>query len=147
MSSPKDWNRFLDEITFADIEHEDLVRITKTADDGIDEFDSEKVMSDLCSLRYRFGFIYLGMQACSYISRPKECLHQSIRDIGKAIKVLRFLKAALIETQEELDEDEEENGRESSREENASEADEADETGGETGEEGSSEEEGEGEGD
>lgn len=128
MASPKDWNRFLDEITFADIEHEDLVRITRTADDGIDEFDAEKVMSDLCSLRYRFGFIYLGMQACSYISRPKECLHQSIRDIGKAIKVLRFLKAALIETQEELDEDEEEDGREEAREENTGETNEADET-------------------
>ena len=52
----KDWNYYLDEITDADVEFEDITRIINSMEkDGIDPFDSEKVMTDLCSLRYRFG--------------------------------------------------------------------------------------------
>ena len=103
----KDWNYYLDEITSADVEYEDIQRITKSIDKGIDSLDAEKVMSDLCSLRYRFGFLYMAIKAILFIARPKECLHKSIVDIGKAANVLSELKRVMEEASDEFDDEEE----------------------------------------
>ena len=106
--SSKDWNHYLDDITFADVEYEDIQRITKNISKGIDSLDAEKVMSDLCSLRYRFGFLYMAIKAILLISRPKECIHKSIVDIGKAAKALSDLKSVMEEASSEFDDEEEE---------------------------------------
>jgi len=105
--SSKDWNRYLDDITFADVEYEDIQRITKNLSKGIDSLDAEKVMADLCSLRYRFGFLYMAIKAILFVARPKECIQKSIVDIGKAAKTLEDLKKVMEEASDEFDDEEE----------------------------------------
>jgi hypothetical protein len=103
----KDWNYYLDEITDADVEFEDITRIINSMEkDGIDPFDSEKVMTDLCSLRYRFGFFFMSYQAIYFLTRPKECIHQGFRDVSRALKVLKSLRAIMREVSDEFEDEE-----------------------------------------
>lgn len=103
----KDWNHYLDEITDADVEFEDITRIIDSMEkNGIDSFDSEKVMTDLCSLRYRFGFFFMSYQAIYFLTRPKECIHQGFRDVSRALKVLKSLRAIMREVSDEFEDEE-----------------------------------------
>jgi hypothetical protein len=108
----KDWNYYLDEITDADVEFEDITRIINSMEkDGIDPFDSEKVMTDLCSLRYRFGFFFMSYQAIYLLTRPKECIHQGFRDVSRALKVLKSLRTIMREVSDEFEDEETCGGR------------------------------------
>ena len=103
----KEWNHYLDEITDADVEFEDIKRIIESMEkSGIDPLDAEKVMTDLCSLRYRFGFFFMSYQAIYFLTRPKECIHQGYRDVSKAVKVLKSLRAIMREVSDEFEDDE-----------------------------------------
>lgn len=103
----KDWNHYLDEITDADVEFEDITRIIDSmGKSGIDSLDSEKVMTDLCSLRYRFGFFFMSYQAIYFLTRPKECIHQGFRDVSRALKVLKSLRAIMREVSDEFEDEE-----------------------------------------
>lgn len=103
----KDWNHYLDEITDADVEFEDITRIIDSmGKSGIDSLDSEKVMADLCSLRYRFGFFFMSYQAIYFLTRPKECIHQGFRDVSRALKVLKSLRAIMREVSDEFEDEE-----------------------------------------
>lgn len=100
----KEWNHYLDEITDADVEFEDIRRIIKTMDEsGIDSLDATKVMTDLCSLRYRFGFFFMSYQAIHLIVRPKGCIHEGYRDISRAAKVLKSLRLIMREVFDEFE--------------------------------------------
>jgi len=100
----KEWNHYLDEITDADVEFEDIRRIIKTMDEtGIDSLDANKVMTDLCSLRYRFGFFFMSYQAIYLITRPKGCIHEGYRDISRAVKVLKSLRLIMQEVSDEFE--------------------------------------------
>lgn len=108
----KDWNHYLDDITDADVEFEDITRIIDSmGKSGIDSLDSEKVMTDLCSLRYRFGFFFMSYQAIYFLTRPKECIHQGFRDVSRALKVLKSLRAIMREVSDEFEDEETCGGR------------------------------------
>jgi hypothetical protein len=108
----KDWNHYLDEITDADVEFEDITRIIDSmGKSGIDSLDSEKVMTDLCSLRYRFGFFFMSYQAIYFLTRPKECIHQGFKDVSRALKVLKSLRAIMREVSDEFEDEETCGGR------------------------------------
>lgn len=103
----KEWNHYLDEITEADVEFEDIKRIIGSMKkDGIDPLDSEKVMTDLCSLRYRFGFFFMSLQSVYLVTRPKGCIHRSIRDISMAVKALKSLRSIMVEVSDEFESEE-----------------------------------------
>lgn len=108
----KDWNHYLDDITDADVEFEDITRIIDSmGKSGIDSLDSEKVMTDLCSLRYRFGFFFMSYQAIYFLTRPKECIHQGFRDVSRALKVLKSLRTIMREVSDEFEDEETCGGR------------------------------------
>ncbi len=106
--SGREWNHYLDEITSADVEYEDICRIIADIENekGVDHLDAEKLMSDLCSLRYRFGFFFMSFQVILMISRPKECIHQSIRDMTRSIRMLRSLRSLMKELTDDHSEEE-----------------------------------------
>ena len=97
----KEWNHYIDEITSADVEFEDIRRLINDIENGksIDHLDGEKLLTDLCNLRYRFGFFFMSCLAITSITKPKNCIHDSIRDITRAIKNLKRLRMVMREVE------------------------------------------------
>ena len=48
----RDFEEFIDDILDADFEVDDIKRIVKNMDSGIDSLDAEKLIPEFCSLRY-----------------------------------------------------------------------------------------------
>lgn len=97
----REWNHYIDEITSADTEFEDIRRLIADVEKqkSIDHLDGEKLITDLCNLRYRFGFFYMSCLAITSITKPKGCIHASIKDITRAINMLRKLRLVMREVE------------------------------------------------
>ena len=97
----REWNHYIDEITSADTEFEDIRRLIADVEKkkSIDHLDGEKLIADLCNLRYRFGFFYMSCLAITSITKPKGCIHASIKDITRAINLLRKLRLVMREVE------------------------------------------------
>jgi hypothetical protein len=60
----REFEEFIDDAIDADFEYDDIIRVSKLLDagDGIDHLDSEKLIPDFCSLRYKFIFMYMSFR-------------------------------------------------------------------------------------
>ncbi len=91
MSIDKDWEEFVDDVADAEFEWDDLSRVVNEREKGIDEFDAQRVLSDLCSLRYRCAFTQMALTAINLVARPAADYKKSIRNIRRARDLLDTL--------------------------------------------------------
>lgn len=113
MAVDKNFEGFVDEVTEAEFEYDDLVRVVSDYHhEGIDRFDSEKLLSDFCGLRYRYTFLYIAIAVIHAISRPKKSHKQSIRHLRRAITLL----SEMVHQMERVHAIDEENDKEASHE-------------------------------
>ena len=85
MAVDREFEHFIDTIMEADFEYDDLVRVVGDYHkDGIDKFDSEKILNDFCGIRYRYTFLYIAITVIHAIARPKKDHKQSMRHLKRA---------------------------------------------------------------
>ena len=110
-----EFEEFIDDAIDADFEYDDIVRVSKLLDagEGIDHLDSEKLIPDFCSLRYKYIFMYMSFSVIHYITRPKKNYDESIRHLRKAGGLLGTLVHEMKRIKKEIDNIEPEDGNES----------------------------------
>lgn len=96
---PDPFEEFIDSTIDADFEYEDIKRVIKDfqydESSGIDRLDSEKLLSEFCSLRYKYAFMYISFSAINQITRPKSDFKRNLSHIKKAINLLIMLKCEM----------------------------------------------------
>jgi hypothetical protein len=103
----REFEEFIDDILDADFEVDDIKRIAKTMDSGIDSLDAEKLIPEFCSLRYRYAFMYLAFSAIYLITKPKEDYQRNLKHIKRAMRILGMLVHEMTRLQEAIEEKEE----------------------------------------
>lgn len=85
MAVDREFEHFIDSVMEADFEYDDLVRVVGDYHkEGIDKFDSEKILNDFCGIRYRYTFLYIAITVIHAIARPKKDHKQSMRHLKRA---------------------------------------------------------------
>lgn len=96
---PDPFEEFIDSCLEADFEFEDIKRVIKEFESnskiGIDRLDSEKLLSEFCSLRYKYAFMFISFSAINHITKPKSDFKRNISHIRKAINLLIMLKCEM----------------------------------------------------
>jgi hypothetical protein len=103
----REFEEFIDDILDADFEVDDIKRIVKSMDSGIDSLDAEKLIPEFCSLRYRYAFMYLAFSAIYLIAKPKEDYQRNLKHIKRAMRILGMLVHEMTRLQEAIEEEEE----------------------------------------
>jgi len=103
MKEDRNWDDFIDDITDADFTDDDLKRVCFD-EQAIEWFDAEKLLSDHCSLRYRYAYLYLAIQAVGILGRPKTDMKESIKHVGRSIYLLKYMKKNMVEMFKKLTE-------------------------------------------
>src|SRR5574343_224316 len=112
MAVDKQFESFVDEVLEAEFEYDDLVRVVSDYQvGGIDKFDSEKLLSDFCGIRYRYTFLYIAIAVIHAISRPKKSHAQSIKHIRRAITLLSEMAHQMERVHAAGEEDESDKGK------------------------------------
>jgi hypothetical protein len=106
MSDP--FEEFIDSVMEADFEVDDIKRVINDIEtgqsNGIDRLDSEKLLAEFCSLRYKYAFIYIAFNAIHQIAKPKSDYKSNLKHIRRAINLLAMLKREMENLQNAMEE-------------------------------------------
>lgn len=105
------FEEFIDSVLEADFEVDDIKRVINDIEtgqsNGIDRLDSEKLLAEFCSLRYKYAFLYIAFNAIHQIAKPKTDFVANIKHIKRSIGLLAMLKREMEALQSSMEEDEE----------------------------------------